>query len=170
MAADFKALSKLDQGALAAGAVAILFSFFSAYVTVSVKGGEDLGITVDSSSGVNAWNSWATLGMLLIVVSVAVVALKAFVADQLPTGAPWRLVALATAALGTLLVILRAFTAGDGGLGGGFGGVSVSVGPGWSGWVLFAAAIALTVFTALAFKASGETLPSAGTKADPPAA
>lgn len=167
MAADFKALSRNDQGALVAGVLALLFSVFGAYVVASVDGGDDLPISVDTSSGVNAWNSWATLGMLLILVAVAVVAIKAFAAQSLPDTVPWRLVALAAAGLGTLLVILRALTA-DGG--GSFGSVSVSVGPGWSGWLLFIAAIALTVFTALAFKDSGEKLPEVNKKNDPPAA
>lgn len=166
MAADFKALSRNDQGALVAGALAILFSFFGAYVTVSVDGGEDLP-GLDYSAGTNAWESFATLGMLLLVVAVVVVAVKAFAAQSLPDGVPWRLVALATAALGTLLVVVRAFTAG-GDIPSGLGGVSV--GPGWSGWLLFVAAIALTVFTALAFKDSGEKLPEANKKNDPPAA
>lgn len=168
MAADFKALSKFDQGALVAGAVAILFSFFDAYVTASVKGGGDLGIAVDTSSGRNAWYSFATLGILLVVVAVAVVALKAFAPQNLPDGVPWRLVALGTAAFGTLLLVLRPLTEGgdySSGL-----GVEVSVGPGWSGWIVYLAAIALTVFTALAFKDSGEKLPEVNKKNDPPAA
>lgn len=165
MAADFKALSRNDQGALVAGALAIVLSFFGAYVTVSVDGGE-LAPGINYSAGTNAWESYATLGMLLIVVSVAVVAVKVFAAQNLPDGVPWRLVALATAGLGTLLVILRALTAG-GDVPSGLGGVDV--GPGWSGWLLFLSTIALTVFTALAFKDSGEKLPEVNRKTDPPA-
>jgi hypothetical protein len=170
MAADFKALSRNDQGALVAGALTILFSFFGAYVTASVKGGDDVpGLSsIDTSSGTNAWYSFATFGMLLIVVSVAVVAVKAFAASNLPDGVPWRLVALATAGLGTLLLLLRALTEGSGDVPSGLG-IDVSVGPGWSGWLLMISAIALTVFTALAFKDSGEKLPEINTKNDPPA-
>ena len=148
MAADFKALSKFDQGALVAGAVAILFSFFDAFVT--------------------AWYSFATLGILLVIVAVAVVAVKAFAAQNLPDGVPWRLVALATAALGTILLVLRPLTEG-GDVPSGMG-VDVSVGPGWSGYIVWIAAIALTVFTALSFKDSGEKLPEVNKKSDPPAA
>ncbi|WP_370189241.1 hypothetical protein [Aeromicrobium sp.] len=78
MAADFKALSKFDQGALVAGAVAILFSFFDAFVTASVKGSGDFA--VNTSAGRNAWYSFATLGILLVIVTVAVVALTVFTA------------------------------------------------------------------------------------------
>lgn len=165
MAADFKALSRNDQGALAAGALAVIFSFFGAYVTASAS-----GAGMSFSSGTNAWTSYATLGMLLVVVSVAVVAVKAFAAASLPAGVPWNLVALATAALGTVLLILRALTAGNG-LGGGPGlGVDVSVGPGWSGYLLFIATIALTVFTALSFRDSGEKVPEVKKNDGPPAA
>ena len=166
MAADFKALSRNDQGALVAGAAALLLSFFNAYVTVSLDGGEDLpGLSF--SEGTNAWTSYATLGVLLLLVAVAVVAIKAFAAENLPAGVPWRLVALVAAGLGTLLLVLRAFTYG--------GDVpsivsdSVDVGPGWSGWLLFVAAIALTVFTALAFRDSGEKVPEIK-RDQPPAA
>ncbi|MCX6408053.1 MAG: hypothetical protein NTV28_14140 [Propionibacteriales bacterium] len=167
MAADFKALSKFDQGALVAGAVAIVFSFFDAFVTASVKSSGDFA--VNSSAGRNAWYSFATVGILLVIVAVAVVAVKAFAAQNLPDGVPWRLVALATAALGTILLVLRPLTEG-GDVPSGLSSVSVSVGPGWSGYIVWVAAIALTVFTALAFKDSGEKLPEVNKKSDPPAA
>lgn len=145
MAVDFKSLGKYEQGALVAGVVAFILSFIGSYVTISAGGFSD---------GVSAWRSYATLGMLLIIVSTAIVAVKAFAKENLPAGVPWNLVAAATAGLGTILLILRAFTYSDGGL-----GSRVDVGPGWSGWLLFIAAIALTVFTALSFKESGEKIP-----------
>lgn len=154
MATDFKSLGRNDQGALIAGAVAIVLSFFSAYVKVSVNGKDLPGIS--GSSGISAWHSFGTLGILLVIVATAVVAVKVFAGEQLPAGVPWNLVAAAAAGLGTLLLILRAFTY-DGG--GSFAGVSVDVGPGWSGWLLFIATIALTVFAALSFKDSGEKIP-----------
>lgn len=154
MAADFKSLGKFEQGALVAGGLSIILSFFSNYVTV------DAGPV---SAGTSAWDSWATLGMLLVIVATAIVAIKAFAKENLPDGVPWSLVALAAAALGTVLLILRAFTYGDGGLS------SVDVGPGWSGWLLFITTIALTVFTALSFKESGEKVPEYNKKDTPPA-
>jgi len=148
MAVDFKSLGKYEQGALAAGAVAIILSFFSRYLTA------DLGPL--GTYGISAWHSYATLGMLLIVASVAVVVGKAFAGDDLPDGVPWNLVALATAGLGIVLVILRALTADAGDIG-------------WSGWLLFIAGIALTVFTFLSFKESGEKVPEFNKKDTPPA-
>lgn len=155
MAADFKSLGKNEQGALIAGGVAIILSFIGSYVTVSAG---------PVSAGTSAWDSYATLGVLLIIASTAVVGIKAFSKETLPDGVPWNLVAAGAAGLGTILLILRAFTYSDGGL-----GSAVDVGPGWSGWALFVAAIALTVFTFLSFKESGEKIPEIK-KDTPPAA
>lgn len=159
MAVDVKSLGKFEQGALISGAVAIILSFFGSYVTASYDG-PGAG-AISASAGTNAWTSYATLGILLVILATAIVAVKAFAADNLPAGAPWSLVAFASAALGTLLLILRALFPG----GPDFPGIDV--GPGWSGYLLWIAAISLTVFTFLAFRESGETLPtknaSAGT-------
>jgi hypothetical protein len=154
MAVDFKSLGKFEQGALIAGGVAIILSFFESYVTL------DAGPV---SVGTNAWDSYATLGVLLVVVATAIVAVKAFSKESLPDGVPWNLAALVAAGLGTLLIILRAFTYPDGGLS------SVDIGPGWSGWLLFLAGIALTAFTYLLFKESGEKIPEFNKKDTPPA-
>lgn len=154
MVADFKSLGKFEQGALVAGAVSIILSFFSAYVRVSFDGGTSIP-GVNFSSGTSTWTSYATLGMLLVVAATAIVAVKAFAKESLPAGVPWNLAALATAALGTFLIIIRALTIGGGGSG-------VSVGPGWSGWLLFLATIAFTAFTALSFRESGEKVPQIG--------
>ena len=154
MATDFKSLGKFEQGALVAGAVSIILSFFSAYVRVSFDGRMSIP-GVNFSSGTSAWTSYATLGMLLVVAATAIVAVKAFAKGSLPARVPWNLVALAAAALGTFLIIIRALTFGGGGSG-------ISVGPGWSGWLLFLATIALTAFTALSFRESGEKVPQIG--------
>jgi hypothetical protein len=157
MATDFKSLGKNEQGALIAGALAIILSFFGSYVTVTVSG-HDLG-------GTSAWHSYATLGVLLVIAATAIVAFKAFAAQSLPDGVPWSLVALAAAALGTLLLILRALFPGGPDLGG------YSVGPGWSAYVLWIASLALTYFTFRLFQASGEKMPEMNKKDNtPPAA
>ena len=156
MAVDFKSLGKFEQGALIAGGLSIILSFFGAYVRVS--GG---GVSQNVSS---AWDSYGTLGILLVIAATVIIAIKAFASENLPDGVPWSLVALATAGLGTLLLILRAFTYSDGGFSG------VDVGPGWSGWALFITTIALTAFTFLLFKESGEKMPDLNKKDTPPAA
>ena len=156
MAVDFKSLGKFEQGALIAGGLSIILSFFGAYVRVS--GG---GVSQNVSS---AWDSYGTLGILLVIAATVIIAIKAFASENLPDGVPWSLVALATAGLGTLLLILRAFTYSDGGFSG------VDVGPGWSGWALFITTIALSAFTFLLFKESGEKMPDLNKKDTPPAA
>ena len=162
MAVDFKSLGKYEQGALIAGGLAIILSFFGSYVTASYNG-PGAG-AINASSGTNAWTSYATLGVLLIIASTAIVAVKAFAKDNLPDGVPWSLAAAGTAGLGTLLLILRALFPG----GGSFSGLSV--GPGWSGYLLWIACIALTAFTVLSFRDSGEKMPDMPKKNPPPAA
>lgn len=162
MAVDFKSLGKFEQGALVSGALAIILSFFGSYVTASYDG-PGAG-ALSTSAGTNAWTSYATLGVLLIIASTAVVAVKAFAKESLPDGVPWNLVAAGTAGIGTILLILRALFPGGGNLPG------LDVGPGWSGYLLWIAGIALTVFTALSFKDSGEKIPEINKKDTPPAA
>lgn len=147
---DLSKVSKFHLGALIAGGVSLLLSFFPSFVRVSA---EASGLGINFSSGQNAWVSYATLGMLLVLLATAAVAVKAFAASSVPDNIPMNLIALAAGALGALLLILRAFTYS--------GGVpGVSVGPGWSGWLLFISSIALAVFAFLAFKDSGEKLPN----------
>jgi hypothetical protein len=149
MATDFKSLGKFEQGALVAGAVSIIVSFFTRYVAV------DLGPL--GTHGTNAWHSYATLGILLVIVATAILATKALAPAALPEGAPWSLIALAAAGLGTILLILRAFTVDF-------------ANPGWSGYLLFLTSIALTAFAYLIFKESGEKVPDMNKKNDTPPA
>jgi len=158
MKLDFTSLSVPKQVALVSGALALVLSFISSYVRVSYSGG---GPVRGMSVGTNAWTSYATLGMLLLVAAIVVVGLLCFASEVLPAGVPWNLAALAAGAVGTVLVILRALTVG----GGGFG---VSVGPGWSGWLLFVATVAFTASVALMTKASGEKPSDFRTDDQPP--
>lgn len=154
MAVDFKALGINTQGALGAGAVTLIFSFFTAFNTL------DLGPY--GSGGISAWESYGTFAMLLFVLGVAVIAVKVFAAASLPDGIPWSLAALALVGVGTVLLILR--------------GLTYSVAnPGWSGYIVFIAAIATTYFAFALFKESGEKIPEinkggGNTPPPPPAA
>lgn len=146
MAVDFKSLGKFEQGALMSGALAIILSFIGAYIRLS-GGGQSQNLT-------NAWDGWGTFGVLLLIAAVAIIAIKSFAAEVLPKEVPWSLVALAVSAVSALILIIKPFAVdvpsfvGD-----------VSVGPGWSGWILIVAMIAFVAFTALLFKQSGEKLP-----------
>lgn len=162
MAADFKSLGKNEQGALVAGGVAIILSFIGSYVTASYDG-PGAG-AIGDLGGTNAWTSYATLGILLVIAATAIVGIKAFASDSLPDGVPWNLAALAAAGLGTLLLILRALFPGGADVPG------FDVGPGWSGYLLWIAGLALTYFTFTLFKASGDKVPDFNKKDTPPAA
>ena len=161
MAADFKSLGKNEQGALISGGLAIILSFFGSYVTASYNG-PGAG-AIGDLGGTNAWHSYATLGVLLVIAATAILAIKAFAADSLPDGIPWNLAAFGAAALGTLLLILRALFPGGADVPG------FDVGPGWSGYLLWIAAAALTYFAFTLFKASGDKMPDLK-KDTPPAA
>jgi hypothetical protein len=147
-------MNRTQLGALVAGALTFLLSLFPSYITVSFDGDEAMGIG-SISDGTNAWESYATLGMLLVIVATGLVAVKLFAPQVLPATIPWNLVTAAAAGLGALLLILRALTASESVMG-------VSVGPGWSGWLIFVTSIALTVFAVLGFRESGEKLPGNG--------
>jgi hypothetical protein len=162
MAVDLKSLSRNDQGALITGVLAVIFTFIGSYITVSVKVAD-----VSRSAGHNAWDGWSTLGSLLLIVALALVAIRIFAPGTLPAGAPWHLITLAAAALGTVIIVIKGLTFGTPD---GIPSSAVDAGVGWSGWVLFVLAIAFTVFTALLFRDSGEKIPEVNrNKNTPPA-
>jgi hypothetical protein len=103
------------------------------------------------SASTNAWTGYAVLGLLLIFAAAGITALRVFAAAKLPPLpiGPNLLVG-GLAAIGTLLVILRGFTYPHG------SALGASVGVMWGGYILMIAGIAVTVFAALNFRASGE--------------
>jgi hypothetical protein len=164
MAFDAQSVKTTDWGVMGCAAALFIFSLFDSYVTASFEGDEELG-GLDTSVGVSAWNSYAVLGLLLLFAVGAFAAARVFANVSLPTiPVGWNLVAAGVAALGTLLLVLRAFTYDDGGA-----FAQVDVGPGWSGWLVMLLAIAETVFAVLAFRESGETVPWQQRQQRPPA-
>jgi hypothetical protein len=160
-----------DLGVMAAGVAVLVFSFLP-YWGYSVKT-QGLG---GGSFSISAWHSYATLGLLLLLVAAGIVAARVFAGVTLPQ-APigWHVIVAGLSALGALLVILRGFTIG----GSDFSafGSSVSSGVRWGGYLLMLAAVAQTVFAVMAMRESGESVsfdrgPSAGGAPDapPPAA
>ena len=142
MAIDTNAVKPYDWGVIVCAGLILILSFFDAFVTVSAGG---------YSAGVGAWSGIAALGLLLLLAAAAIVAARALGNVTLPTlPVGWTVVIAGLAALGALLVILRAFTYGPD-----LGGLA-DVGPGWSGWAIMILAIAETVFAALTFRESGE--------------
>jgi hypothetical protein len=151
-----------DLGVMAAGVAALVFSLLPYWgVSYKVQG---LG---SASSSITAWHSYALLGVLLLVAAAGVVAARVFAGvtlPDLPIG--WHVLVAGASALGTLLVILRGLTIGNGGFSG-FGS-SVSAGVKWGGWLLFIAAIVETVFAVMALRESGETVSFDRSAPEPP--
>jgi hypothetical protein len=110
MSDTLKSLSRTDR--IRIGAAVIFFiSSFLPFVGASV-GDSGLGLHISVSE--NAWHSFALLGVLLVLVAIAVWALQRFTAVELPTWqVAWGVAIPALAALGTLLIFLRAITYGS---------------------------------------------------------
>lgn len=147
------AIGKSAWGVGAAGLLALILSFLPWYATWSWEGFYGDG----GSDGFSAWHSYATVGILLVVAAVGVVAVDVFVGAALPKGLPLNLIAAGVAAVGTLLLVLRAVTWGASI---GFG----TFGPGWSAYALWAASLAVVVFSALRARESGEKVEGAQLK------
>lgn len=174
MAFDANNVKMTDWGVMGCAAALLLFSFVSSFVTASVDVGDEFeGVSglgsgaLDTSEGISAWNSYAALGLLLLLavgVLAAARVLGGITLPSIPVG--WNLVLAGAAGLGALLVVLRAFTYSESA---DLLGVSVDVGPGWSGWLVMLLAIGETVFAVLAFRDSGEPVPWQQRSSAPPA-
>ncbi len=155
MAFDSKSVKTTDWGVIGCAAGVLVFSFVGSYVTASYDG--EIGALSDFSQGTSAWDGYAVIGLLLLLAVGGLAAARVFADVALPAiPVGWNLVLAGAAALGTLLLVLRAFTYPGGG---DFAGVSVDVGPGWSGWLVMLLAVGETVFAVLAFRESGEAVP-----------
>lgn len=144
MKRDLSSLTENERGALGAGVAVLILSFLPWYVRVTFDGKGDPLST-------SAWTSYATIGLVFMLVAAALVVTLAISKDSLPKVIPWHLVSAILAVLGAVLVILRALTAGTDVPG-------ANVGPGWSGWLLFLAAITLAIFVVRAFRESDEKI------------
>lgn len=139
---DLKQVNRNDQGIIACGVLAFIFSLLPYY-------GVTFGGRIVASA--NAWHSYAFLGMLLILAAAALVAARVFSNATLPTlPLGMNLIVAGLAGLGTLLVIVRAIDAPHVSVAG------ASLGIRYGGYLLFIAGIAETVFAVLNFRASGE--------------
>ena len=144
---DLKQVSRNDKGIVGAGIVAFIASFLPYYGgSVSISG-------FHASSSISAWHSYAILGLLLMFAGAAIVAARVFggvAMPKLPVGV--NVLVAGLAALGTLLVILRGFTADSG------SGAGYSYGVQWGGYILMIAGVIETVFAVMNFRESGEKL------------
>jgi hypothetical protein len=108
---SLSALPRIDMTRIAAAVIFFIASFLP-FVGVSVgglSGGFKLSVSID------AWHSFALLGVLLFLAAVVVWALQRFSSVELPTWrVAWSVAIPALAAIGTALVALRAITYGSG--------------------------------------------------------
>jgi hypothetical protein len=156
-------INRNDLAVMIAGVVAFIASFLP-YWGITVKSGVP---GFSGSSSISAWHSYATLGLLLLFAAAIIIAIKTFASlPTMPIGI--HVLAAALAAVGTLLVIIRAFTIDSLDLPG------ISAGVKWGAYILFIAGIAETVFALLGMRESGESVPwqqpGSGTSTPPPAA
>jgi hypothetical protein len=154
-------INRNDLGVMGAGVVFLIATFLPFY-GLSYKG----SLAGLGSYSWNAWHSYGVLGVLLVLAAAIIIAVKTFSAmPTLPVGL--HVLAAGLAALGTLLLILRAFTYPTA------HGAGASIGVKWGAYVVFIAGIAEVAFALLGMRESGEKVawqsgPSA--PADPPAA
>src|SRR5471030_162345 len=104
---DLKQIKRNDQVILGAGILFLLLSFFAPFYGVSFHGAGGLG----GSASVTAWHSYGFLAVLLIIIAVAIVAVRVLgnaSLPALPIGP--NLLVVVVSGLGTLLLLLRGFT------------------------------------------------------------
>lgn len=152
-APDFRQLPRTDQAFLGAGVLVLIASFLPWYgVSYDFK---FAGVHSSGSASINAWHSYATLGLLLMLAATALVAVQAFSPSTSLPDLPvsWNFLAAAVAAVGALLVLIRSLdlpsASGPGG----------NVGLRWGGWLLIVFSIALAVIGAWRLRESGEAMP-----------
>jgi hypothetical protein len=138
-----------DQVVLGAGVLALIASFFPFYgLSVSAGG---LG---SYSASINAWHSYGTVGVLLVIIATLVAAAQVFSASSLPeVPVSLNFVVAGAAALGTLLIILRAFTYKT------VSGVGGSVGLKWGAYVLMVICVIQVAFAVMRLRESGDAMP-----------
>lgn len=130
---DFRQATLPERGVLIAAAVAFVASWLP-YVGVP-------GFILP------AWSGFAIVGLLLLFAAAVVVGLQAYTGIVLPhVPGGWGVWVAAGSGLGTLLVILRAISAG--------GPYAEYVAVQWGGYLLFVAGIAQTVFALMHMRES----------------
>ena len=163
---DLRQLPRNEQLFLGAGALVFMASFLPWYgVSYNFN---FAGVKSSGSASINAWHSYATLGLLLILAATIVAAVMAFAAGSLPEiPMSWNVVVMGLSVVGALLVVIRSLDLPSA------SGPGASVGLRWGGWILLIACVAHAVLAVLRMRAAGESMPWAqhgGAAPHPPAA
>jgi len=161
---DFGSVNPLDWAAMAAGFVALIFSFLSFYTAKVSASYNDYNAS--KSVHENGWHGFfGWFAVLLVLVAATVVAVVVF-APSVKLPVPGRLVAFAASALALLFIIIAAFvtpgtpseaqsanSASVPGL-----DVSVDYGRGIGYWIVLVAIVAATALAYLRFTQTGGNL------------
>lgn len=163
---DLRQLPRNEQWFLGAGVVVFVASFLPWYgVSYNLN---FAGVKSSGSASINAWHSYATLGLLLILAATVIAGVMDFARDTLPdTALSWNVVVTGLSAVGALLVVVRSLNLPSA------SGPGASVGLRWGGWILLIACIVHAVLAVMRMRASGEPMPWAhhgGAAPQPPAA
>ena len=158
-------LPRNEQWFLGAGVLVFVASFLPWYgVSYNLS---FAGLKSSGSASINAWHSYATLGLLLLLAATVIAGVMDFARDTLPeTPVSWNVVVTALSAVGALLVVIRSLNLPSA------SGPGASVGLRWGGWILLIACIAHAVLAVMRMRASGDPMPWAqqgGAAPHPPA-
>ena len=146
--AEFRELPRYDQALIGIGVLALVVSFLP-YYGASVNAG-----ILHASASVNAWHGWALLGIVLIFIATALVAVQDFSRDPLPElSISWTFIVAAMSVLGLICVFLRSVTLPSGST---FG---VTYGMRYGGYLLIVVCVLHAVAACLRLLNSGEQLP-----------
>jgi len=162
---DFRQLARNDQLFLGAGVLVFIASFLPWYgVSYNLN---FAGIKSSGSASINAWHSYATLGLLLLLAATVVAAVTLLAAESLPEiPVSWNVVVMGLSVVGALLVVIRSLNLPSA------SGPGASVGLRWGGWVLLIACVAHALLAVIRLRESGEPMPWVhhGTEPHPPTA
>jgi hypothetical protein len=157
---DFKAVNPLDWGILAAGVLAMIFSFFG-YYTASVQIGS---VSISSSEG--AWHGFfGWFAALVAFLAAGVLAVALFAPQSLPS-IPHRLITVGGFAVATICVLLalvvfpHSVPSGSG----------IDTGRGVGYWLSLIVIVAGLVLSVIRLRATGGKLPWDKGGRTPPAA
>lgn len=152
---DPKSVNPLDWGIIAAGVLALIFSFLDYYTVTASKG------AVSASDSGSAWHGFfGWFAALLALAGAAAVAMALF-APQVGTRVPQRLAGLALFAVATLCVIVAVFVFPESDDIDNLRqiGVNVDEGHGIGYWLSLIVIIAGTVLSLMRLQATGGQLP-----------
>jgi len=152
---DLRSLPRDDAAFLGLGLLVLVASLVVPWygTRLSLSAG---AITVNKSTSTWVWHRWTALGVLLMLIATAIVAVDRFSDEDLPAlQIPWSVVVLGIDAVGALLLVVKSLDQPSVHTGG------ISAGLRWGAWVLMIAAIAQVAVAALRLRPAAAGSPAA---------